>query len=217
MMKSILIFISILIFGISNLKADVEIQGFKKNSWNHSWNESIRKALLSENYSALINEDIDSNDLKELGCPNFNSKGSQSSNSNIDEKVDFWIVFFSALVRAESAFNIKATSKTPKGGHGNYGLLQFSKSTARSQCQMNTVDELLSPDLQLACGVKLLNWQLSGAPNSKGKLLRPDLKGQLFGKYILLWGPLRQNDKRGRAILVSWFKDHLSQLPICKA
>ncbi len=199
------------VFFSGALKASVEIEAFKKSSWNNSWNESIEKTLKEEAYQHMLSDELDEADLKELACTHYNE------HKQIEEKIDFWIVFFSALTRAESAFNPHAKSKAPKGGHGNYGLLQFSKSTGRERCGLRGMEELLDPAMQLSCGVKLLSWQLLGAPSSNGKLLRPDLKGQLFGKYILLWGPLRQNDKRGRSLLVSWFKDHLAQLPVCRS
>ena len=62
-----------------------------------------------------------------------------------------------------------------------------------------------------------MNWQLSGAPDLNGKMKRADLENQIFGKHILLWGPLRQNDKAGRKRLYDWFKIHLNQLPFCNA
>lgn len=207
-------FFTILIFAILSchkLYAAVEINSFKHSSWDNSWNNVISKILYDKQYSHMLDEALDESDLKELNCLGFN----QTTTSR-EEKIDFWLVFFSALTRAESAFNPKVRSNAPKGGQGNYGLLQFNKSTARDRCDIVSVKELLEPSSQLSCGIHLLSWQLKGAPSKNGKLLRPDLKRQLFGKYILLWGPLRQNDKTGRKLLVSWFKDHLNQLSFCK-
>ncbi len=186
--------------------AKVEVIPFKKHSWSNSWNDTIAREL-DQKENAPMMSTLDATDLKELSCPGFNNADSES-------KKDFWIVFFSALTRAESAFNPKARSVAPKGGHGNYGLVQLSKRTAREQCGL-TPEEISDPHAHLKCAVKLMNWQLSGAPNASGKLLRSDLQGQLFGKYILLWGPLRQNDKRGRKLLVGWFKKHLDQMSFC--
>lgn len=206
-------YLIILVFmSCHNLYAAVEINSFKRTSWDNSWNNVISKTLEDEQYVHMLDEALDESDLKELNCLGFN----QSSTSR-EEKKDFWLVFFSALTRAESAFNPNARAKAPKGGQGNYGLLQFNKSTARDRCDIMSIKELLEPSSQLSCGVRLLSWQLKGAPSKDGKLLRPDLKRQLFGKYILLWGPLRQNDKSGRRLLVSWFKDHLNQLSFCKS
>lgn len=194
------------------LYAAVEINSFKNSSWEKSWNHVISKTLDDEQYFHMLDEALDESDLKELNCLGFN----QSTTSR-DEKKDFWLVFFSALIRAESAFNPQARAYVPNGKQGNYGLLQFNKTTARDRCDIMSVKELLEPSSQLSCGVHLLSWQLKGAPSKSGKLLRPDLRWQLFGKNILLWGPLRQNDKNGRKLLVSWFKDHLNQLSFCKS
>ncbi len=186
----------------------VEIESYKNHGWDNSWNEFINNEIDQQPNTNMITEYVDHDDLKYLGCTGFNS-------ADADSKKDFWVVFFSSLARAESAFNLNVRSRAPKGGHGNYGLLQLSKATARQQCGINDPKDISNPDLHLRCGVKLMAWQLKGAPVSEKKFLRPDLKGQLFGKYILLWGPLRQNDKRGRALLVGWFKKHLDQMPFC--
>ena len=186
------------------LHAGVDIQNYKKNySWNNSWNNSIYSELDLLEDLIIMNGKIDNEDLKELGCSGYNNI------TDKDSKKDFWVVFFSALTRAESAFNTKARSRS------NHGLLQLSKATARIQCDLKTLEEIGEANGHLRCGVQLMSWQLEGAPSKSGKLLRPDLKAQLFGKGILLWGPLRQNDKRGRALLIGWFKKHLAQLPFC--
>lgn len=208
---STLVIVSLL-FSISlSLNAKVEIQPYKNISWDNSWNDYISYELDNSDSLSLISAPIDHLDLKELNCTGLNNV------TDNELKKDFWVVFFSALVRAESAFNTVVKSKAPKGGHGNYGLLQLSKRTAREQCGLDTMDAIANPKDHLRCGVKLMSWQLNGAPARNGKLLRPDLKGQLFGKRILLWGPLRQNDRRGRKLLVNWFKSHLDQLPFCNA
>lgn len=206
-----LFFLSLSLSLSLSLNAKVEIQPYKKNSWDNSWNEHISYELDKSENMSLINSKIDDSDLSELNCTGLNKV------TDNELKKDFWVVFFSALVRAESAFNTVVKSKAPKGGHGNYGLLQLSKRTAREQCGLDSIDDISNPKHHLECGVKLLSWQLEGAPARNGKLQRPDLKGQLFGKRILLWGPLRKNDKRGRKLLVNWFKSHLDQLPFCNA
>ncbi|MBC7711815.1 MAG: lytic transglycosylase domain-containing protein [Rhizobacter sp.] len=203
-------FVLLLLFTVSiSVSAKVEIEQYRKNYfWDNSWNDAISNEIDQKENIDMVTEYIDQDDLNSLGCPGFNS-------ADVDSKKDFWVVFLSSLTRAESAFNTKARSRANKGTHGNYGLLQLSKATAREQCGINDPKDIADPTLHLRCGVKLLAWQLKGAPVSETKFLRPDLKGQLFGKHILLWGPLRQNDKRGRVLLVGWFKKHLDQMPFC--
>lgn len=204
----IISFVFVILFSLGAF-AKVEIAQTKRHSWQESWTQVLSEEMNKEEYKSFMSMEVDSADLKELECEGFNRE------TDLEKRKDFWIVFLSALVRAESAFNPKAGAIAPKGGHGNYGLLQFSKRTAREQCGLNTMESIRDPLLHLPCGLKLLSWQMHGAPSKNGKFLRSDLKNQLFGKYIFLWGPLRQNDKRGRKLLVDWFKKHRDQLTFC--
>jgi hypothetical protein len=36
------------------------------------------------------------------------------------------------------------------------------------------MEQIADPEAHLRCGVKLLNWQLGGAPSASGKLLKKD-------------------------------------------
>ena len=185
-----------------NLRAEVQIKPYKNDySWQKEWGQTLNEEMSDHRLTAI---DLDKDDLLELGCPGYNE-------ASFLEKKDFWITFFSSLTRAESAFNPKAVS-AKRRGHRSYGLLQIAKDTARVRCDERDVFNPLS---NLRCGVKLMIWQLEGAPVSETKKLRPDLEGQLFGKYIFQWGPLREQDRSGRKLLVDWFRDHLEQLPFC--
>jgi hypothetical protein len=102
-------------------------------------------------------------------------------------------------------------------GHRSLGLLQLASATAKTQCGIIPPESsVLNAQDNLKCGIKLMSWQLHGAPTSSGKKLRSDLEGQIFGKYMFQWGPLRENDHRGRKLLTNWFKDHLDQLKFCR-
>ncbi len=208
----------ILLIGSFQLEADVQINSYRKNfSWKSEWSDLIKDELKKDDYRsgaiAFLNIQIDEKDLDQLECAGYNK-------SSFEDKSDFWVVFFSALTRAESAFNAKARSALNRG-HRSYGLLQLAKQTAKSQCRITSADKsILNPKDNLLCGLTLMNWQLQGAPvregRNKGKKLRSDFEGQIFGKHIFQWGPLRQNDHRGKALLINWFKDHLDQLKFCK-
>lgn len=193
--------------------ADVQINNYKKNhSWINDWNTSLKEELKKDQYTSgsesMLNIKIDEGDLSELGCVGYNK-------ASIEEKSDFWIVFFSSLARAESAFNPKAISPKSKGSR-SYGLLQLAKLTAKNRCDIDiSKQDILVPEKNLICGLKLMNWQLHGAPVNDERKLRADLEGKIFGKYIFQWGPLRQNDHRGRSLLVNWFKSHLDQMKFC--
>jgi len=197
----------------NSAKANIQIQSYRtKYSWKDEWSTSISEELKKPEYregkTAFLNISIDEDDLDDLECGEYN-------NASFEQKTDFWIVFFSALARAESGFNEKARSALSRG-HRSFGLLQLSKSTAKSQCGINPPESsVINPKDNLICGIKLMVWQLNGGPTSSGKKLRSDLEGQIFGKYIFQWGPLRQNDRRGRKLLMDWFKIHLTQLKFC--
>lgn len=205
-MKFILPFLILLATNVG--RADIRVKPYKKNySWSNEWTEVLLGELQKDEYrngdTAILNIPIDQEDLGELHCPGYNR-------ASLKEKQEFWVVFFSALTRAESAFNQKARSRT------NYGLLQLNPQTAKTHCSIEApVSNLYDPQKNLVCGIQLMSWQLKGAPTAAGKKIRPDLEGQIFGKNMFQWGPLRQNDISGRSLLVNWFKDHVDQLEFC--
>ena len=210
-----IVFYLVLIISITNFAfADVEILAYKKKySWKREWTlkifEELNKNFYHQDKNSLLNIEINKESLNILDCIGYNE-------ASLDEKKDFWVVSFSSLTRAESAFNEKARSIILKG-HRSWGLLQLAKQTAKVQCSIDPPNSnVLNGDDNLFCGLKLISWQLQGAPLPSGKKIRPDLSGQIFGKKMFQWGPLRQNDFKGRALLVNWFKNHLSQLKFCK-
>lgn len=204
---------SLLIFSAHLTYADIQINSYRKNySWKPEWTSAIKDELkkndYKENANSLLNIELDEENLDELECDGYNK-------ATLKEKADFWVVFFSALTRAESGFNQKAMSPKSRG-HRSFGLLQLAKQTAKKECGITPPESsVLNAEDNLKCGIKLMSWQLQGAPTKSGKKLRSDLEGQLFGKNIFQWGPLRENDHRGRALLVNWFKGHLDQLKFC--
>lgn len=210
-MKSFILCFILLV--AQSVRAELVIRPYRSNfSWKNEWTHSLKAELSKEEYkngdNALLNIEIDEEDLDELECDGYNK-------ASLDDKTDFWVTFLSSLTRAESAFNPKAASRKSRG-HRSYGLLQLAKQTASKECGLNPKSKaVLDPEDNLKCGLKLIQWQLQGAPTKSGKKLRSDLEGELFGKYIFQWGPLRQNDHRGRKLLVEWFKNHLNQLPFC--
>lgn len=189
----------------------VDIVPYKKNSWKKEWSEILYQELSSSEFENILHTHIEEPDLQELGCTGLNKV------SDKELKIDFWVVFLSALTRAESAFNPRALAKGSKGGPGYHGLLQFAPETARIRCGLKSLDDIYNPASHLKCGLKLLAWQLEGGPLASGKLIRPDSKNKIFAKKMFVWGPLREDDKLGRSIVVGWFKKHLHQLPFCSA
>jgi hypothetical protein len=207
--KYILNTLVIISFLFSNhSSAELAINAFHNNEWKREWTQAIYSELSREENQEMLHRKIFEADLKNLNCPNYNDATEM-------EKKDFWVVFFSSLARSESGLNELAKSRMSRG-HRSYGLLQFAPDTAFRFCQLILLDEqILDGEDNLTCGVKLLNWQMAGAPDKSGRKARADLENKIFGKKMLLWGPLRQNDKSGRKRLYQWFNAHLDQLPFC--
>jgi hypothetical protein len=200
-----------LFLSTSLLFADIEIHAYSpKHSWKDRWTVALKDELKKDEYGEkFLQLKIDEEDLQSLSCPGYNQ-------ASFEEKKDFWVVFFSALTRAESAFNEKAVSRASRG-HRSFGLLQLARVTAKGKCSIISPEKsVLNGEDNLRCGLRLMSWQLLGAPDKSGKNHRPDLVGQLFGKTIFQWGPLRQDDHSGRKLLVDWFTGHLDQLKFCE-
>lgn len=194
-------------------RAEININSYKSFVWPKAWSDAFYEEAKKEQFQNFFNRYIDEEDLKKLQCPDYNY-------ANDDEKKDFWLVFFSSLARAESGLNEEAKSPRMRG-HRSYGLLQLAPETADKFCNLVSVSyELMDGAENLKCGLTLMDWQTSGAPEKRRdgtlRLKRPDLENQLFGTGILLWGPLRSRDKRGRKLIYAWFNAHLDQLPFCK-
>lgn len=183
---------------------DIQIENSK---WKAEWTKALIEKM-DENNSSFLNNHLNSEDLNTLYCPNY-------LNLTHNEKKQFWIYFFSGLTKAESGFNAKIRSKAPKGGHGNYGLLQLSKRTARVLCQLSPED-VYDPIKNLKCGITLMDYQLKGAPNDKGKITKKRTLNRIFTSPIFFWGPLRKKDYRGKKVLTTWMKTHTSKLPSCQ-
>ncbi len=175
--------------------------------WKQEWTTAIKVQLSQNSQSALLQSSIYQEDTARLGCPNFNQLSAE-------EKIHFWVVFFSGLSKAESNFYERAKARAPKGGHGNYGLLQISKQTARNFCSLSP-EEILIGDKNLECGLKLMEYQVTGAPTKNGKVTREKIVGRIFTSPMFMWGPLRKNDLRGTKKLTSWTNQHLAKIEKC--
>jgi len=183
-----------------NIHADLDFKLHGKNSWDLEWTKVIKSKILE---TEILNRSIDTDDLAQLKCDSYN-------NLSKEDKLDFWVLFFASLSASESGLNEKARNKK------YYGLLQIHPSTAKKLCNLeNGSKVLLDPVVNLTCGVTLLDWQLAGAI-VRGKQTRPDLENQIFGKNILLWGPLREKDFKGRKRLYNFFFKHVDQISACR-
>ena len=200
-MKSFFLY---LLFSLNLSANDVVL--IKDKRWNDEWSLHLYNELVNNNHQILKN-DIVQSDLNTLSCPNY-------LNLSSEDKGKFWIYFFAGLSKAESSFNFKVRSVAPKGGHGNYGLLQISKRTGRDFCNL-APEEILIPEKNLSCGLKLMDYQLRGAPTKNGKITKKRTLNKIFTSPMFLWGPLRAKDYRGKKIVTQWMNKHTSMIPGC--
>jgi hypothetical protein len=144
----------ILLLFSSNAWPVVKINSYHKYEWKTEWTEALSNTLLHEDHKLMLNRFIDEDDLNELNCPDYNY-------ASLEEKLDFWQVFFASLVRSESGLNEKARSPKMRG-HRSYGLLQLAPQTAKRFCDLTSIEnDILDGAKNLSCGIKLLSWQLS--------------------------------------------------------
>lgn len=189
----------------NSIFAEVKIE---HKLWDAEWTQFIFQELTEQNHPLLQINPV-KEDLVQLGCPGFESLTKE-------DKAKFWIYFFSGLAKAESGFNYKVRAKAPKGGHGNYGLLQLSKRTARELCNLEAKD-ILIPQKNLGCGLTLMNYQMRGAPNANGKITKKKIVNKIFTSPMFFWGPLRRDDHRGRKIVTNWAKKYNSSITACNS
>ncbi len=197
----------LLIISLSILTLNAFALNIEHPKWKQEWTMAIKDELNQNSQSALLQSSLNQEDTAKLGCPKFNQL-------NAEEKINFWVIFFSGLSKAESNFYEKAKARAPKGGHGNYGLLQISKQTARNFCSLSP-EEILKGDKNLACGLKLMEYQVTGAPTKNGKITKEKILGRIFTSPMFMWGPLRKNDFRGTKKLTTWTTQHLAKIERC--
>jgi len=140
-------------------------------------------------------------------CPNY-------PNLKTDDRNKFWVGLFSAMARLESNYKPSATYvegdivDAANMSVVSRGLLQISIESAnqeRYSCNINTVDDLHDPSINLACGIKIMEYWVKNdnviATYQKGK-------NRGGGRY---WSVLRKS--RGH---LPEIMDNTSGLAFCK-
>ena len=202
-----------------------QIYPYGGKSWTDEYSKIVYDGLSSKEYEPLMTTPIKSDDLKELGCENYNHMSEE-------DKKKFWIIFFASTSKAESGFN--TTLKYVEGGDiagtVSTGLFQISKSSASNHCakRINNgksfdTDDLYHPETNIKCSMHIMMNQILGSPLIKnGKIVqgRPDLQGRILtgngvGKYY--WAVLDKG-RNGFSKMTSWFKPHAkTQLKACSS
>ena len=181
----------------------------KKNSGKEVWAgkliERFLESLTLSPLTSLFMIPIDAEDLKLVGCSNFNDL-------TFEQKKAFYIVFFAAIAERESDF--KPEDKTYDHYHNNMniGLMQIDKHSAIRHAfevvgKKVTNSELKDPVINFTIGAFILKNQLEG-------FIRRDTQGKLFPNKIFYWDVL---SLQKRQKFLKSFNNNKENLPFCEA
>ncbi len=186
--------------------------------WKDEWSKKVVSVLETKKEisdSMLKDSDlINKKSLSKLGCNGYKF-------ATPNERKRFWITFIAAMTYAESGLNAKTTYKE-KNGTTSAGLLQIDYhnanaycSEARSMGRKFTHKDMLDADLNLECGIHILQQQLTAR---RPRAIRKQGKGNLFVERS--WGDssnwsVLKLGLGGNTKVINQFKKHLPQLPFC--
>jgi hypothetical protein len=126
---------------------------WRKKNTDGSWTRFTEEAVKSSSLPKAVPADIDK------FCPGYKSQ-------NEADRITFWAGLISAIARPESNFKPETTyTEIFSDGQGNKvvsrGLLQISiesANQARYACAIQKPEDLHDPKVNLACGVKILDY-----------------------------------------------------------
>lgn len=182
----------------SNALESNTFEGFIKNeAWKNEWAFLIYTHTLNSELHSILDVKINSFDLKQLECSNYNELSSH-------EKSLFFVVYFASIAKLESDFNPNQKTGT------NLGLLQIdpksairhNKSTTHSQ---DLESLLLTPNYNLTTGINILNNQITGKFTSQ-------TRGRLLPENIFYWEVL---NLKFRKKFLRYFKLYSSNIKFC--
>jgi hypothetical protein len=143
--------------------SDSNFKPITSNGWDDQYDETLRQSL---SQSPLLNPSLAmQKDLRQI-CPAFNSLSP-------DDKIRMWSGIFDAMAMAESAHKPNTTFRESFGPLST-GMLQISEVSARGHhsvcrrarraqcgCAEASTDLLKGPQFNLACGVTIMENQMS--------------------------------------------------------
>lgn len=90
--------------------------------WNKYWSDLIKQKIMTPQFSSILERSINSGDLREIGCPNYNI-------FSYDEKINFWTHYLATISSIESGYT-PSQFKKDKYHDWTYGLFMISSSDA---------------------------------------------------------------------------------------
>lgn len=192
-------------------------------SGEHQWKNDYSKAL-SEQFDKdymrpLKKQKINEGDLSLIGCKGYNY-------ATDEEKKQFWILFISAMSKAESNFKPDEEFKEEDGSIST-GLLQIDPKSSNRWCGILSKEknkrsfdsgDMHNPLTNLQCGLLMMQTQVMGVPMGRPmKQTRPGFEGRLFtGDSFWYWSVLSDRNSRGKKRVIDWFRVHAQrQLTFC--
>ncbi len=171
-----------------------------ETQWDEKWSDGLLKNIETTDITTIT---LLREDLEQVQCQGY-------SNATLQEKQNFWVVFFASMAAFESSFNPELRFYEESLEEFSEGLLQLSLSDRSSSPLCNHINEetLLEPTLNLKCGLGIMLRQLKGSPS------RDLLPGTLFPKKAYYWSVLTRPSSKTKVI--EFFKSHLIQLSFCK-
>jgi hypothetical protein len=127
--------------------------------WKSDYTKFLSEAFSNPNLFGLYKTPINTQDLRLVGCNNFNSLNA------IQRKV-FYIVYMAAIAEAESDFRAESKTFNPGDNTMNVGLLQIDEDVANNHTKgyLGNIDEedLTDPKVNLQTGAFILKNQITG-------------------------------------------------------
>lgn len=142
--------------------------------WKESYTEAVVDVLEHRDIQPLLEATIHQEDLKKLGCTNYNDLTKP-------EKMKFLVVYMSAIAEAESDYRTRLTTKNWGDGTTNVGMLQIDVQAARFHTKKAlgevSKEKLKDPHFNLKVGVFVL----------KNQVLGNIARGRFFPKRSYYW------------------------------
>lgn len=181
--------------------------------WKNDYSNTISEQFDKDYMKPLKTLKIDEADLEQIQCKGYNY-------ATDEEKRKFWVIFLSAISKAES--NFKPDEEYPEdNGTISAGLLQIDQKAGRDWCSVLAKEKkksslnMLDPKENLQCGLIMIQRQLMGVktePNGKF------YQGKLFtrGLDYWYWSTLADINRDAKEDVKTWFQRHaIRQLPFC--
>ncbi|ATH06636.1 hypothetical protein BIY24_01395 [Halobacteriovorax marinus] len=197
---------------------NISLPKISPTGWKGEWSKKVISVL--ENKKEISDSMLkDPNLINNKSLSKINCQGYKYATEN--ERKQFWVTLIAAMTYAESGYSPKKGYKETNGTI-SAGLLQIDYynanaycSEARSMGRKFTHKDMLNPELNLECGIHILQQQLTAR---RPQAIKKIGKGNLFVEQS--WGDstnwsVLKLGRNGNTKVLKQFRNHLGQLPFC--